>query len=215
MKLQCSSSSSSGQLILPESLKLMPLFSLGLMKLPCFRTDSRADARAVWMSRILSMPIDRLLPAVHPRFFAIPQDIKEESEKVSVPQSQPLSAEKLETSGMFLLENGFDLFVFLGRDVSPSIVEQLLGTGSIESIDPSTVGDLPNLNNKLSNHLRRIVAELRRQRRSFMHLRLVKKGHSHETLFLSALVEDRHPLSGMSYVEYLCHLHRLIQNKMT
>ena len=215
MELQCSSSSSSGQLILPESLKLMPLFSLGLMKLPCFRTDSRADARAVWMSRIISVPIDRLLPAVHPRFFVIPQDTKEESEKVSVPQSQPLSAEHLETSGMFLLENGFDLFIFIGRDVAPSTVEQLLGTGSIDSIDPSTVGDIPNLNSALSNHLRRIVGELRRQRRSYMHVRLVKKGHTHETLFLSALVEDRHPLSGMSYVEYLCHLHRLIQNKMT
>ena len=33
--------------------------------------------------------------------------------------------------------------------------------------------------------------------------------------FYNALVEDRSPASGMSYVEFLCFLHRQIQNKLS
>lgn len=211
--LQCASSSSSGQLILPESLKLLPLFCLGLMKLPCFRTDSRADARAVWMSRLLSLPIDRLLPAVHPRFVRVPVELAGEND-VPMPERLPLSAEKLSSDSIYILENGFDLFVLVGRDVAPNTMEAVLGTPSLEAIDASSFADFPNQNNPVSDLMRRMIANMRRLRRSYMHMRFVAKGHPHETLFQTALVEDRHLLSGMSYVEYLCFLHRQIQNKM-
>lgn len=210
----CATSSSSGQLILPESLKLMPLLCLGLMKLPCFRTDARADARAVWMSRVLSLPIDRLLPAVHPRLFKIPLQILSDEEP-SIPERLPLSVEKIESNEVYILENGFDLFVQVGRDVPTHTIEQLLGTPSLQGIDPSSLSDLPVQDNPLSKYVVNIISQLRRQRRSYMHTRLVVKGHPYETLFHSALIEDRHMLSGMSYVEYLCFLHRQIQNKMT
>ncbi|WPT14116.1 Protein transport protein Sec24-like CEF [Picochlorum sp. SENEW3] len=209
----CASSSSSGQLILPESLKLLPLFCLGLMKLPCFRTDSRADARAVWMSRLLSLPIDRLLPAVHPRFVRVPVELAGEND-VPMPERLPLSAEKLSLDSIYVLENGFDLFVLVGRDVAPNTMEAVLGTSSLEAIDASSFADFPNQNNPVSDLTRRMIANMRRLRRSYMHMRFVAKGHPHETLFQTALVEDRHLLSGMSYVEYLCFLHRQIQNKM-
>ena len=219
-----SSSSSSGQLILPESLKLVPLFCLGLSKLPCFRTDARADSRAVWLSRIASLPLDRLLPAVHPRLFRVSLDIVPNNsstgngsgaEQTPVPESLPLSAEHLESDGVYILENGYDIFLYFAREAPAHAVEQLLGTPSLHSIDPSTFADLPQQENPLSKQTREVIAQLRRQRRSYMHMRLVVKGHPHETLFHSALVEDRHVLSGMSYVEYLCYLHRQIQNVLT
>jgi protein transport protein SEC24 len=42
---------------------------------------------------------------------------------------------------------------------------------------------------------------------------VTRKGDPHEAAFFTSLVEDRSP-SGMSYVEYLCQVHRLIQLKM-
>ncbi len=214
-----SSSSSSGQLILPESLKLIPLFCLGLKKLPGFRTDARADGRAVWLSRIASLPLDRLLPAVHPRLLRICLEVSEQplssSGEPTLPDFLPLSAEHLDSAGVYVLENGYDIFLFVGRDVAPAAIEQLLGTSSLQSIDPATFADLPQQNNPLSKQTRELIAQIRRQRRSYMHMRLVVKGHPYETLFYSALVEDRHLSSGVSYVEYLCFLHRQIQNKIS
>ena len=215
-----SSSSSSGQLILPESLKLIPLFCLGLQKLPGFRTDARADGRAVWLSRIASLPLDRLLPAVHPRLLRISLEVSSEpssssSGEPSIPDFLPLSAEHLDSTGVYLLENGYDIFLYVGRDVAPAAVEQLLGTSSLQSIDPATFADLPQQENPVSKQARELISQVRRQRRSYMHMRLVVKGHPYETLFHSSLVEDRHSSSGVSYVEYLCFLHRQIQNKIT
>jgi len=43
-------------------------------------------------------------------------------------------------------------------------------------------------------------------------VQVTKKGDPLEPLFLTLLLEDRSP-AGMSYVEYLVHVHREISNK--
>lgn len=56
----------------------------------------------------------------------------------------------------------------------------------------------------------------RRQRCNYMRLRVVRRGDPQlEPAFFAALVEDRTPSGGMSYVEFLCYLHRQIQNKLS
>lgn len=211
--------SSSGQLILPESLKLLPLFALGITKLPCFRTDSRADSRAVWIARLLSAPPFRVLPALHPRFMQIPYD------NLGVPESQSqlpdrlwLTAEKLQPEGIFILENGYDVYVYVGPGVSRDTCTALLGVARPEAVDESQSqwgSGPPVLETPLNRHVHEILLEIRRQRQSYMHLRLMHRGHPQETAFLASLIEDRSPSAGMSYVEFLCLLHRKIQNKLT
>lgn len=46
-----------------------------------------------------------------------------------------------------------------------------------------------------------------------MRLSLHKRGDASEGAFFQCLVEDR-STAGMSYVEYLCLVHRQIQNKL-
>ena len=58
-----------------------------------------------------------------------------------------------------------------------------------------------------------LLTKVRLQRSSFMRLRVARKGDPAESAFFAMLVEDR-STAGMSYVEYLCQIHRLIQNKM-
>lgn len=54
---------------------------------------------------------------------------------------------------------------------------------------------------------------VRTHRCSFLRLRVARKGDPADMAFYNGLVEDR-SAAGMSYVEYLCQVHRLIQNKM-
>ena len=54
---------------------------------------------------------------------------------------------------------------------------------------------------------------MRVQRSSFLRLRIARRGDPTEVTFFNMLVEDR-STAGMSYVEYLCQVHRLIQSKM-
>ncbi|KAH9295409.1 hypothetical protein KI387_038997, partial [Taxus chinensis] len=55
--------------------------------------------------------------------------------------------------------------------------------------------------------------EIRRQRCSYLRLRVCKRADPTEFLFFSLMVEDKNAL-GLSYVEFLVHIHRQIQNKM-
>lgn len=58
-----------GRLIYPESLKLLPLYVLGLTKTPAllggFR-EVKADERSWAMSEIMSMSVKRLLKLLYP-----------------------------------------------------------------------------------------------------------------------------------------------------
>lgn len=63
-----------------------------------------------------------------------------------------------------------------------------------------------------NRHLDITLFKVRMHRSSFLRLRVTRKGDLHEASFLTMLVEDR-STAGMSYVEYLCQVHRLIQMK--
>jgi protein transport protein SEC24 len=73
----------------------------------------------------------------------------------------------------------------------------------------------PVLDTPLSKAVLALLDEIRRQRKSYMHLRLMRRGHPQEAACMAALIEDRSPSAGMSYVEWLCMLHRQIQNKLS
>ena len=206
--------STSGQLIMPETLRFLPLYSLGLSKLPCFRTDSRADSRAVWMHRLLTAPVDRMIPALHPRLFEVSclPDLPANAPKV--PGRMFLTVSQLDQDRAFFFENGFDAYIFVGSAVPPEICMALLGVPSAEAVDTTQFAGPPVLDNPLSVAVRSVVDEVRRQRRSYMHLRLMRRGHPAEAAFMASLIEDRSPSAGMSYVEFLSSLHKQIQNRL-
>ena len=68
----CASSSSSGQLILPEALKLSPLYTLGLMNSPgLVGSDAKPDERSAWLARALTAGADRAAPMAYPCLSAL------------------------------------------------------------------------------------------------------------------------------------------------
>lgn len=71
---------------------------------------------------------------------------------------------------------------------------------------------LPRLETPVSRAVNHVLDVVRQQRGCFMRTRVLKRGDPLEPAFFAALVEDRSP-AGISYVEYLCHIHRQIQNK--
>jgi protein transport protein SEC24 len=69
----CATSTSSGQLILPESLKLLPIYILSLIKNTVLKqsADIHADERAYLFSLLNSMPVALSTPFIYPRLFAL------------------------------------------------------------------------------------------------------------------------------------------------
>ncbi|XP_028081597.1 protein transport protein Sec24-like At4g32640 isoform X1 [Camellia sinensis] len=207
----CATVSSSGQLILPEALKLLPLYTLALVKSTGLRTDGRIDDRSFWISYVSSLCTSMAIPLVYPRMMAIHDlNSKDINESLLLP-SIPLSSEHVCDDGVYLLENGEDCLVYVGNSVDPNIMQQLFGISSLDEVPAQFVLQL--YDNPLSKKLNDVVNEIRRQRCSYLRLKLCKKGDSSGMLFYSYMVEDKTP-NGLSYVEFLVHIHRQIQSKM-
>ncbi|XP_020211286.1 protein transport protein Sec24-like At4g32640 [Cajanus cajan] len=208
----CATVSSSGQLILPEALKLLPLYTLALTKSTGLRTEGKIDERSFWINYVSSISAPLAIPLVYPRMVAIHDlDSKEDEESV-IPAFLPLSSEHISDDGVYLLENGHDCLIYVGDSVSPDIVRKLFGVATIDEVP--TLFVLQQHDNPLSKKLNEVVNEIRRQRCSYLRLKLCRKGDPSGMLFFSYMIEDK-SAGGFSYVEFLIHVHRQIQNKMT
>lgn len=207
----CATISSSGQLILPEALKLLPLYALALIKSTGLRVDGRIDDRSYWVSHVASLSTPLAVPLVSPRLIAIHNLHTKDDDESLIPAPIPLSSEHLTDDGVFLLENGEDCLIYVGNLVNSDVLQQLFGVPSVDKIPAQFV--LQQFDNELSKKVNDVVNEIRSQRSSYLRLQLCKKGDPSGLLFLSYMVEDKTP-SGPSYVEFLVHIHRQIQNKM-
>ncbi|XP_031488075.1 protein transport protein Sec24-like At4g32640 isoform X1 [Nymphaea colorata] len=213
----CATVSSSGQLILPEALKLLPLYTLALVKSVGLRVDGRIDERSYWISHVASLSASSAVPLVYPRMLPIhtltsKAVIDQETNDSLMPPPLPLSSEHITDNGIFLLENGEDCLVYIGNSVNPDILQQLFGVSSVDSISNQFL--LQQFDNELSRKLNEVVNYIRRQRCSYLRFRLCRKGEPSGHLFFSYMVEDKTP-AGLSYVEFLVHIHRQIQTKMS
>ncbi|XP_077250435.1 protein transport protein SEC24 C-like [Tasmannia lanceolata] len=207
----CATVSSSGQLILPEGLKLFPLYTLALVKSTGLRTDGRIDDRSYWATHVSSISTPLAVPLVHPRMMAIHSLISKEDDESLIPPTIPLSSADVTDDGIFLLENGEDCLIYVGNMVNSDILQQIFGVPSVDEIPTQFV--LKQYDNKLSKKLNNLVNEIRRQRCSYLRLRLCKKGDPSGMLFLTYMIEDKTP-GSLSYVEFLVLVHRQIQTKM-
>ncbi|XP_042060142.1 protein transport protein Sec24-like At4g32640 isoform X1 [Salvia splendens] len=207
----CATVSSSGQLILPEALKMLPLYTLALLKCIGLRSDGRIDDRSIWINYVSPLPTPLVIPLVYPRMIALHDLNEKELDDSIIPVPIPLSSEHIAIDGIYLLENGVDCLIYVGEDVQPKVLQQMFGISSTEEIPNQFI--LQQYDNPLSKKLNDIVNEIRRQRCSYLRLRLCKRGDPTGMMFFSYLVEDK-MANGFSYVEYLIHIHRQIQNKM-
>ncbi|KAA8541400.1 hypothetical protein F0562_025363 [Nyssa sinensis] len=208
----CATVSSSGQLILPEALKLLPLYTLALIKSSGLRTDGRIDDRSFWINYVSSLSTPLAIPLVYPRMMAIHDLNSKEMDESLITHAIPLSSEHVSDEGIYLLENGEDCLIYIGNSADPDIMRQLFGIALVDEIPTQFVLQL--YDNPLSKKLNEVVNEIRRQRCSYLRLKLCKKGDPSGMLFFSYMVEDK-TQSGLSYIEFLVYIHRQIQNKMS
>ncbi|XP_022844975.1 protein transport protein Sec24-like At4g32640 isoform X2 [Olea europaea var. sylvestris] len=207
----CATASSSGQLILPEALKLLPLYTLALLKSSGLRADGRVDDRSYWINYVSPLSATLAIPLVYPRMITIHDLDEKELDDSPIPPPVPLSSEDISDEGIYLLENGEDCLIYVGNSVNPDILHKLFGISSVEEVPNQYV--LQQYDNPLSKKLNYVVNEIRRQRCSYLRVKLCRKGDPSGMLFFSYMVEDKTP-SGLSYVEFLVHIHRQIQSKM-
>ncbi|KAJ2720590.1 COPII coat Sec23p-Sfb3p heterodimer component [Coemansia sp. Benny D115] len=214
----CATHSSPAQLILSESYKLSPLYTLSLLKSPAIRSgaDVPIDQRIYHMCLLRQFSVrkslDYLYPTIAPlHSLAENEGLPDEATGViAMPPLVRASYPMLDVAGAYLLSSGGHLILWLGRQVSPTFLQEALGVPSLESVDVG-MHALPELSTALSQKVRNIAAKLVPARAGFASIQIARQGMDRaETPFALMLVEDRNN-DNMSYVDFLCAIHRQIQ----
>ncbi|OBZ85651.1 Protein transport protein SEC24 [Choanephora cucurbitarum] len=178
----------------------------------CSRSQIPSDMRANAINMLNTMPIQLLIPYLYANLYSLhnmPAEAGEFSENgIVFPPALNLTAENLEVHGCYLLENGQNIYLWVGRNVVPQLCADLFDVKSYEGLKGGKI-TLPILETPLNRKVNNLVGKIREMRRGnyYPTLYLVKEdGDPYLRLwFLSHLIEDRTD-SIMSYQQFLQHL---------
>ncbi|XP_037079990.1 protein transport protein Sec24C-like [Pollicipes pollicipes] len=209
----CASPSSAGQLILPECMKLLPLYANCILRSDAVGggPELTIDERSNHMYLVTSLPVRRSVPYLYPRL--LPLDGLD-PDATALPAPVRCSQDKLHDAGLFVLDNGVHLFLWVGLQLAPDVVQDLFAVQSVAQIDVDRPS-LPELDTPLSIRVRGIVEEVRTERQCHMKLTVVRQRDKLEMVMRHFLVEDKGSDGSASYVDYLCHLHKEIRALLT
>lgn len=209
---QCTSSPSAGQLILPECMKLLPLYMNCLIHSYILQGgEIPTDERSYLIHLTNSMPVADTNVFFYPRLLPL-HDLDFDSD--ALPKAIRCSYERLHDTGIYLIENGLMMMMWVGMNANPEWVQSLFGVHSVAQIDIDKT-QLQELDNPISRHVRMVIKKIRSQRNRCLKLTIVRQRDKLEPVFQQYLVEDRGASGTSSYVEYLCHIHKEIRQLLS
>eukprot|EP01087_Luapelamoeba_hula_P003660 TRINITY_DN1347_c0_g1_i2.p1 TRINITY_DN1347_c0_g1~~TRINITY_DN1347_c0_g1_i2.p1 ORF type:complete len:1021 (+),score=158.62 TRINITY_DN1347_c0_g1_i2:100-3162(+) len=246
------------QLLLPESLKSLPLYTLALVKSIALRSgnDIRPDERSYYLSLLRQMSATDTIRFLYPSLYAIhllgPEDgtpapvpVPSTTPTVSstpppshrsfgAPAPTPVSSlpvdhippvsrpffhlpptmrltttEKMEQQGVYLLNDGCYLLLWVGRAAAPELLQALFG---VPVLDDQHLY-LARQGNDYSERVCNIVDTLRGQHPPYQKLYVIREGDPMEYRFFSHFVEDKNKNGLPNYYEFLVQLQRQIQTR--
>ncbi|XP_050566502.1 protein transport protein Sec24D-like isoform X2 [Cygnus atratus] len=204
----CASLSAVSQLILPDAMKVLPVYINCLLK-SCVlvgRPEIPTDERAYHRQLVMAMGVADTQLFFYPQLLPIHSlDLKSDA----VPAAVRCSEECLSEGGTFILANGLSMFLWLGVSTPPELIQGLFNVPSFAHISTEATL-LPDLDNPYSKKVKSIMEHIQSQKPYTMKLMIVKQREQPEMLFRQFLVEDKSIYGGASYVDFLCCVHKEI-----
>ncbi|XP_065261193.1 protein transport protein Sec24D [Emys orbicularis] len=204
----CASPSAVSQLILPDAMKVLPVYINCLLK-SCVlvgRPEIPTDERAYHRQLVMSMDVADTQLFFYPQLLPIhTMDVKSDA----FPTAVRCSEERLSEGGVFFLANGLNMFLWLGVSAPPELIQGIFNVPSFAHLSTEATL-LPEVDNPYSKKLRSIMDYFQSNRPYSMKLLIAKQREQAEMLFRQYLVEDKSLYGGASYVDFLCCVHKEI-----
>ncbi|KCV72359.1 hypothetical protein H696_01752 [Fonticula alba] len=240
---QCSYQTPASHLVMPETLSTIPPYLLGMCKSSALGTaldgEMSVDTRVAAMHSVLSSGVAALLLLLYPVMYDL-------TPLLQAPGSSPagaagasadespgsparglpltrLSSTCLSPSGLFLLDNGQRMFLWLGHSVPVGYLQQLLGVDRPElasSLSDTSADPLPVLDTPISRRVRQLVNMRRFQATGgslsapagsgrWAPLQIIVQKSTREARFHDLLIEDASN-AGRALPPLLVDLHQRI-----
>eukprot|EP00877_Chromochloris_zofingiensis_P002473 jgi/Chrzof1/12226/Cz06g26070.t1 len=206
-------------LIYPESLKFLPVFTLGLIKSTAFRggREVNADERAAMTHVLMAASVDETLHLAYPDCYMVHDASgdwgQEINGRVCLPPTVPASLSFMLESGAYLIDNGRMLVLWLGRALTPGWLAEVLGPEAVNpQVDISAIPVEPARDTALSKRLCAVVQQLRSSHACHSQCFAVRQGTPMEAHVVPLFVEDR-THGQMAYLDFLQAVHKQVMNK--
>ncbi|KAM9329406.1 protein transport protein Sec24D [Gastrophryne carolinensis] len=209
----CASPSAVSQLILPDSMKVLPVYMNCLLKSEVLvgSAEIATDERAFHRQLLMSMDVASSQLLFYPLLLPLhTMDVKSDA----IPSAVRCSEERLSEGGIFLLANGVNMFLWLGVASPPEFIQGIFNVPSFAHIT-SEATSLPQLDSPHSKKLRKMMDSIQSRSPCSMKFVLVKQKDKSEMAFRQLLVEDKGLLGGASYMDFLCCVHKEIRQLLT
>ncbi|XP_053603191.1 protein transport protein Sec24B isoform X2 [Plodia interpunctella] len=198
----------------PASLRLLPLYLLALLKRKAFRTgtSTRLDDRVADMCDMKTLPLGALLRAVYPDLYPLhslrdhvsaPQPGDDDCAAADPPRLH-LSAERINATGAYLLDDGETMIIYICHAVSAAFLSDTFGvTAFSQLVDEAR--SLPKIDSEGNVLLHEFIDKLNEDRPYASNILVLKDNSPSRQVFTERLVDDRVE-SAFSYYEFLQHV---------
>ncbi|XP_069354931.1 protein transport protein Sec24A [Maniola hyperantus] len=195
----------------PVSMRLLPLYILALLKRKAFRTgtSTRLDERVADMCFMKSAPLSQVMRAVYPDLYALhtlSEHVRRDKEDMDVPDPPrlQLTAERINITGAYLLDDGENMIIYVCHGVSPAFLSETFGVASFNQL-PDEARSVPKMELDGNELLHAFIDKLNDDRPYPASVLLLRDNSASRQLFTERLVEDRVE-SSLSYYEFLQHV---------
>lgn len=197
-----SSSALGGSFLSPEGLRTLPLYVLGLLKHTAFTygTSIKLDSRVFALCNFRTLPLNHFMLQICPSLYPLHLIDNAGSDLPLL----SLSYERIDRHGVYLMDTGDYLFIFVGQTVSEQFCQNVFNVQCFGAISED-IENLPELDNPTSTAVRKFIANRIKDRALSPPIRILRENSPDRDLFIKRLIEDRTD-SAFSYIEFLRHI---------
>eukprot|EP00889_Picochlorum_renovo_P008544 jgi/Picre1/35574/NNA_003035.t1 len=200
-----------GSMVLPEKLKSLPVLTLGLLKTAALRGSGRdvnTDERAAVSHHITTGTIRDLVKLMYPSCYRVDQEsgnwgLRNQQNKVVLPSTTPAGLEYCDPTGVYLIDTGRVLVLWLGSGTSQQFYADVLGSNAMNMNQPLTL-EPPRQGSKLAPRIHEVIHSLRQSKEFVQDVHVIRQGTPMEAHVMPFFIEDRMGASGQpSYLDWM------------
>ncbi|ODM90506.1 Protein transport protein Sec24A [Orchesella cincta] len=215
-------------LVAPKCLQMLPAYTHSILRSMGFRADlrPRLDDRTQFMNQMKTLPLFQLIQTIYPDLYPlhtiasvplvqVPQSSRsttpengEEEEKYPQFPVLHLCSDRIEATGVYLLDQPDLILIYVCRNVSTQFCEDVLGVQGFVALHE--MDDLPELETEWANLIRNFISYLQSNKPYQVPIRIIREDSRERMWFVNNLVEDRGE-GSVSYYEFLQQLKNMVK----